>query len=127
MALFDLSCYTKMYLTGKDAEEAADWLFTADVDKEPGRVVYTCALNSKGGVESDVTVTPLQEGGGTLVGPILKGKGYYIVAGSASGYHSVSHFRKEIAKKNLKAVISETTERLGILSVQGPKRYVLNS
>lgn len=61
-----------MYLTGPDAEEAADWLFTADTDKEPGRVVYTCALNSKGGVETDVTVTPLEEGVGTLVGPILK-------------------------------------------------------
>ncbi|CAH0561302.1 unnamed protein product [Brassicogethes aeneus] len=121
VALFDLSCYTKMYLTGRDAEEAADWLFTNELDTEPGKVVYTCSLNSKGGVEADVTVTPLQEGGGTLVGPVLKGKGYYIVAGSASGFHTISHFRKEIAKKNLKAVISEITERLGILSVQGPK------
>lgn len=61
-----------MYLTGRDAEKAADWLFTADTDKEAGRVVYTCSLNKKGGVEADVTVTSLGEGVGTLVGPILK-------------------------------------------------------
>lgn len=72
VAVFDLSYFTKMYLTGPDAEKAADWLFTADTDKEPGRVVYTCALNKKGGVEADVTVTALEEGVGTLVGPILK-------------------------------------------------------
>lgn len=72
VALFDLTCYTKMYLTGPDAEEAADWLFTANVDKEPGSIIYTCSLNSMGGVETDCTVIPLGEGVGTLVGPILK-------------------------------------------------------
>lgn len=72
MALFNLSSYTKMYLTGPDAEEAADWLFTSHLSEDPGRVSYTLSLNSKGGIESDVTVTTLEEGGGTLVGPILK-------------------------------------------------------
>lgn len=61
-----------MYLTGPDAEQAADWLFTTNLSKNPGRVSYTLSLNSKGGIESDVTVTTLEEGGGTLVGPILK-------------------------------------------------------
>nr|XP_968443.1 PREDICTED: sarcosine dehydrogenase, mitochondrial [Tribolium castaneum] len=128
VALFDLSYFTKMYLTGPDAEKAADWIFTADTDKEPGRVVYTCSLNSRGGVEADVTVTALEEGVGTLVGPILKGKGYYIVAGGASGYQTVSHFKKELAKKNFKAVISDITDKLGVLSIQGPKsRELLQS
>lgn len=72
VALFDLSSYTKMYLAGPDAEEAADWLFTADLGREPGSVVYTCSLNSRGGVEADVIIIPLEEGAGTLVGPILK-------------------------------------------------------
>lgn len=72
VALFDLSSYTKMYLAGPDAEEAVDWLFTADLGREPGSVVYTCSLNSRGGVEADVIVIPLEEGAGTLVGPILK-------------------------------------------------------
>ncbi|KAJ8975141.1 hypothetical protein NQ317_015275, partial [Molorchus minor] len=120
VALFDLSCYTKMYLAGPDAEEAADWLFTGNLDKQPGTVVYTCSLNSRGGVETDVTVIPLEEGGGTLVGPILKGKGYYIVAGAKSGYQTKSHFRKQLYRKNFKSLVTEMTNRIGILSIQGP-------
>lgn len=72
VALFNLSYFAKFYLTGPDAQEAANWLFTANTLKDEERVVYTCALNSKGGVEADVTVLPLNQGRGTLVGPILK-------------------------------------------------------
>lgn len=123
VALFDTSSYTKMYLTGPDAQQAADWLFTENLDKNPGNVIYTCSLNSKGGVEADAHVTILEEGGGTLVGPILKGKGYYVVVAGAVGHQSLAHFRREITRKNFKAVITEITDRLGILSIQGPKRY----
>ncbi|XP_050296720.1 sarcosine dehydrogenase, mitochondrial [Anthonomus grandis grandis] len=125
VALFDLSCYTKMYLAGPDAEEAADWLFTTHLSKTPGKVSYTLSLNSKGGIESDVTVTTLEEGAGTLVGPILKGKGYYIVAGGQSGYQTKSHLRKQLFKKNFRSRITEITDRLGILSLQGPKSLEL--
>ncbi|CAG9819893.1 unnamed protein product [Phaedon cochleariae] len=121
VALFNLTCYTKMYLAGPDAQEAADWLFTANVDKEPGSIIYTCSLNSRGGVETDCTVVPLEEGVGTLVGPILKGKGYYIVAGSKSGYQTKSHFRKQLYKKNFKSLVTEMTNRIGILAIQGQK------
>lgn len=37
MAVFDMSYFGKFYLTGPDAKKAADWLFTADVNKKPGR------------------------------------------------------------------------------------------
>lgn len=36
VAVFDMSYFGKFYLTGPDAKEAADWLFTADVNKKPG-------------------------------------------------------------------------------------------
>ena len=71
-ALFDLSYFAKLYLTGPDAKQAADWLFTANTDKEPDGVTYTCSLNDNGGVEADLVVMPLKEGVGRLVGPILK-------------------------------------------------------
>ncbi|XP_022914521.1 sarcosine dehydrogenase, mitochondrial [Onthophagus taurus] len=119
--LFDLSYFAKLYLTGPDSQKAADWLFTANTDKEADKIIYTCALNHRGGVEADLTVMPLKEGIGRLVGPILKGRGYYIVAGGASGYHTTCHLRNEIEKKGFRAVISDVTERLGILSLQGPK------
>lgn len=120
-ALFNLSYFCKMYLTGPDAQYAADWLFTAHTDREMEKVVYTCSLNKQGGVEGDMTVVALNQGVGTLVGPILKGKGYYVVAGGASGYHTLSHLRKEIEKKNFKAHVTDVTDKLGVLSIQGPK------
>lgn len=121
VALFNLSYFAKMYLTGPDASEAADWLFTANTDREPEKMVYTCSLNSRGGVEADVTVTPLIPGAGRLVGPILKGKGYYIVAGGASGNHTIQNFKKQLYLKKFKSVITNVTDQLGVLSIQGPK------
>nr|CAH7760943.1 unnamed protein product [Callosobruchus chinensis] len=121
VALFNMSSFIKMYLTGPDAREAADWLFTANVDQEPGSVHYTCTLNSRGGVEADVMVVPLEEGVGTLVGPILKGKGYYIVGEAKAGYQTKAHFRKQLYRKNFKSLVTEMTAKIGILSLQGPK------
>lgn len=61
-----------MYLTGPDAQKAADWLFTADTNSELQRVVYTCALNQRGGIEAEAAVLSLNEEVHTLVGPKLK-------------------------------------------------------
>lgn len=38
VAVFDMSYFGKFYLTGPDAKKAADWLFTADVNKAPGEM-----------------------------------------------------------------------------------------
>lgn len=37
VAVFDMSYFGKFYLVGPEARKAADWLFTADVSKPPGR------------------------------------------------------------------------------------------
>lgn len=39
------------------------------------RTIYTCALNNRGGVEIDLTVTPVEAGIGELHDPIFKGRG----------------------------------------------------
>lgn len=38
VAVFNMSYFGKFYLTGPDAKKAADWLFTADVNKKPGQL-----------------------------------------------------------------------------------------
>ncbi|XP_018327368.1 sarcosine dehydrogenase, mitochondrial [Agrilus planipennis] len=120
-AIFNLSSYKKLFLTGPDAERAANWLFTGDTRRELERVVYSCALNSKGGVEANLTITRLPQGQGSLVGPMFKGVGYYIVASSETGYHTYSHIQREIEKNNFRAHLTEVTPKIGILSIQGPK------
>uniref|UniRef100_A0A8C6WUK0 Sarcosine dehydrogenase n=1 Tax=Neogobius melanostomus TaxID=47308 RepID=A0A8C6WUK0_9GOBI len=40
VAVFNMSYFGKFFLTGPDAKKAADWLFTADVNKKPGDTYY---------------------------------------------------------------------------------------
>jgi sarcosine dehydrogenase len=59
-------------MCGPEAQKAADWLFTADTHHPIGRTVYTCLLNTRAGVEADVTVSAIETGTGGLVDPIFK-------------------------------------------------------
>ena len=59
VALFDQTSFSKYLVTGPDAEQALQWLCTADVGVEPGRTVYTGMLNARGTYEADITVTRL--------------------------------------------------------------------
>lgn len=54
-----MSYFGKFFLIGRDAKAAADYLFSNQMNKAAGSVVYTCFLNSKGGTETDLTVTVL--------------------------------------------------------------------
>ena len=59
VALFDQTSFSKYLVTGRDAEQALQWLCTADVGVEPGCTVYTGMLNARGTYEADITVTRL--------------------------------------------------------------------
>ncbi|XP_059494222.1 sarcosine dehydrogenase, mitochondrial isoform X2 [Stegostoma tigrinum] len=73
-AVFDMSYFGKFYLLGPDAKKAADWLFTADVSVSSGKTMYTCMLNSRGGTESDLTVSPIESAPqGTALTPAFEG------------------------------------------------------
>lgn len=34
-AIFDLSCFSKTLIHGRDAKEALSWIFTNDIDQPP--------------------------------------------------------------------------------------------
>lgn len=80
-----------MFITGPQAKEAIDWVFTADSNKDVNkyfdsvfpsgyqmyfthiyRLIYTCALNDMGGVEADVTVNVIQSGTGEIHNPFFE-------------------------------------------------------
>jgi 4-methylaminobutanoate oxidase (formaldehyde-forming) len=61
VALFDLSSFAKIEVTGADALRLLQRVCTNDVDVEVGRLVYTLFLNRRGGIENDGTVTRLAE------------------------------------------------------------------
>ncbi len=59
VGLIDLSSFAVFDVRGPDACRTLQRVCTADVDREPGRVVYTHWLNDAGGVEADLTVLRL--------------------------------------------------------------------
>ncbi|XP_012253528.2 sarcosine dehydrogenase, mitochondrial [Athalia rosae] len=127
-ALFNLSYFGKFFLCGRQAQEAADYLFTSNMHRENNKTVYTCMLNQQAGVEADCTVTSIEGGTGTVVDPIFKGKGFLIVAGGMSGYQTWVHMNQVVKKKGFHVTLHDATKQIGVLSVQGRfSRNILES
>lgn len=61
VGILDMSAYAKFLVQGRDAASYLQKICTANIDVEPGRVVYTLVLNSSGGIEADWTVFRLGE------------------------------------------------------------------
>ncbi len=59
VALFDQSSMAKYRVQGRDACRILNRLSTANVDTEPGRIIYTQWLNPAGGIEADLTIIRL--------------------------------------------------------------------
>ncbi|XP_014608110.1 PREDICTED: sarcosine dehydrogenase, mitochondrial isoform X1 [Polistes canadensis] len=121
VALFNMSYLGKFYLCGPDIQKAADYLFTSNTRKNFNRIVYTCMLNHKGGIEGDCTVTAIQPGSSGVVDPIFKDKAFYIVSSGLSAYQTWAHIYNVIKKNNFDVTLYDSTEQIGILSIQGPK------
>ncbi|XP_070811639.1 sarcosine dehydrogenase, mitochondrial isoform X1 [Pituophis catenifer annectens] len=121
LAVFDMSYFGKFYLVGPDARKAANWLFTADVHKPPGTTVYTCMLNKDGGVESDLTVSPINPGPrDSALAPDFEGDGYYLAIGGAAAQYNWSHIGTVLQEKHFQCQLIDQSEQLGMISIQGP-------
>jgi glycine cleavage system aminomethyltransferase T len=78
-AVFNMSYFGKLYLVGRDAHTAADFLFSNDMRRRrgdedgAGATVYTCMLNARGGTEADLTVSPVVPGDGAPYAPHFEG------------------------------------------------------
>uniref|UniRef100_A0A8D3DRX3 Sarcosine dehydrogenase n=1 Tax=Scophthalmus maximus TaxID=52904 RepID=A0A8D3DRX3_SCOMX len=122
VAVFDMSYFGKFYLTGPDAKKAADWLFTADVNKNPGSTVYTCMLNKRGGAEADLTVSRLEPGAAILpLAPESNGDAYYLAIGGGVAEHNWNHIRTVLQDQGFRCQLTDHSEDMGMISIQGPK------
>ncbi|XP_066294122.1 sarcosine dehydrogenase, mitochondrial-like [Branchiostoma lanceolatum] len=120
-AVFNMSYFGKYYLTGPDAQKAADWIFSNNVDKPPGSTVYTCMLDKSGGIESDLTVSMISPGEGSAMDPTFDGKGFYIAVGGGAAQHNWSHITDILQDNRLNCQMSDMSEEMGMLSIQGPR------
>jgi len=106
VGLFDQSSFAKYEVTGKDAASALDRICANDVTKAPGRLTYTQLLNTRGGIEADLTVARLSE------------DHFYIVTGTGFRTHDKTWIRDHLRGD---AAIRDVTEDWGTLSLMGPK------
>ena len=107
VGIFDQSSFAKYELGGRDALKALDWICANDVAKPAGRLTYTQLLNSRGGIEADLTVARLAE------------ERFYIVTGTGFRTHDFGWIADHIAD-GLDARLTDVTEAFGTLSLMGP-------
>ena len=108
VGIFDQSSFAKYELSGPDAPKALDWICANDVSKPVGRLTYTQLLNTRGGIEADLTVARLAE------------DKFYIVTGTGFRTHDPRWIGDHIAD-GLDARLTDVTEDFGTLSLMGPR------
>jgi len=107
VGIFDQSSFAKYEVTGKDAAAALDHVCAGDVTKAPGRLTYTQLLNTRGGIECDLTVARLSE------------DRFYIVTGTGFRTHDLAWIAEHLPAGDV--AIRDITEDWGTLSLMGPK------
>lgn len=108
VGIFDQSSFAKYEMSGPDALKALDWICANDVGKPAGRLTYTQLLNSRGGIEADLTVARLAE------------EKFYIVTGTGFRTHDLGWIEDHIPE-GLDVTLRDVTEDFGTLSLMGPK------
>ena len=113
--LFDESSFAKIEVSGPGACDFLQYLCANDVDRPVGTVVYTQLLNRRGGIESDLTVTRLDE------------DRFRLVTGTAFGNHDLGWIRKHLPETDPPEVRDATVE-LCCFALWGPRaREILAS
>ena len=107
VGIFDQSSFAKYEVTGADAARALDHVFANRVAKAPGRLTYTQALNTRGGIECDLTVARLAE------------DRFYLVTGTGFRTHDLAWIAEHLPEGDVG--IRDITEDWGVLSLMGPK------
>ena len=106
--LFDESSFAKIEVSGPGATAFLQWLCANDIDRAVGSIVYTQLLNTRGGIEADLTVTRLDT------------QRYLLVTGTAVGSHDLAWLRRHVPEDGSVEVRDVTSAR-ACLGLWGPR------
>ena len=106
VGMYDMSSFGKIRVEGPDAESFLNHICGADMSVPVGKIVYTQFLNSRAGIEADVTVTRLSE---TL---------YLVVTPAATRLADQTWMARHAG--DFRVVITDVTAGEGVLAVMGP-------
>src|SRR6202167_137695 len=106
-ALFDESSFSKLDVTGPGAAVFLERLCANGVARRVGAVTYTQLLNSRGGVECDLTVTRLAE------------DRFRLVTGTAFGNHDGAWIRQHLVDDTV--AVEDVTSKYACFALWGPR------
>lgn len=86
VALFDLTPFTKLEVTGEGVVDYLQSLCANQIDKPVGKVIYTAMLDESGGIMCDLTVSRLEE------------NKYWVVTGGSVGTHDLAWMTAHLPK-----------------------------
>ena len=106
--LFDQSSFATFELKGPDAFASLQYICANQIPKNDGRLVYTQLLNTRGGIECDLTIAR------------LSADHFYIVTGTGFRTHDFQWIADHIPADSI-AKLADITEHWGALSLMGPQ------
>ena len=107
-AIFDLSTFGKIRVTGADAERFLDRVCANDLSRAPGHVIYTAMLDAGGGFQSDLTALRLGE------------DEYLLYVGTAAVKRDLAWLRRSL-NAGERVELVDVTERYAVLGLAGPR------
>ena len=106
VGMYDMSSFGKIRVEGPDAEAFLNYVGGGDYSVPVGKIVYTQFLNSRGGIEADVTVTRLSE------------TAYLVVTPAATRAADQTWMQRHVG--DYRVVLTDVTAGEGVLAVMGP-------
>ncbi|UWQ17746.1 FAD-dependent oxidoreductase [Jannaschia sp. M317] len=113
VGLYDMSSFGKIRIEGPDAEAFLNRVCGADLAVAPGKIVYCQMLNSRGGIEADVTVSRLSS------------DAYLMVTPAATLVADLARLRR--LKGQARVTLIDMTSAEAVIAVMGPRSRELLS
>lgn len=109
VCLYDLTSFGKIEVRGKGALLLLQRLTSSNMDKPVGSATYTQFLNTRGGIESDLTVTRLGE------------EHFWVITGSGFVANDLARIQMHVDEKDGEVSVRDITQEYACLALWGPK------
>jgi sarcosine dehydrogenase len=126
VTVFDITSFSKILVQGEGALTLLQELCVNNVDVNVGKLVYTTMCNSRGGIETDLTICRLQVDQFLLITSTSQGTRdiHWIQSNLYNKTHGMSGTGSH---HHLSVTVSDVTSSESVLSVMGPRSRELLS
>jgi len=105
-AIFDQSTFGKIEVEGKDAARFLNRICANNMDRKPGRAIYTAMLNERGGIESDLTAIRIAD------------DHYRLFVGTPAIRRDMAWLRRHLGDEQVS--LRDSTQDYAVIGLMGP-------